>query len=197
MEMGRTPRPGRNTLTGMLRSSWPVRTATFGRRWWACSSRTRLVFTICWATCSSGRRTAGTTATGEPRTTGACGVPATVPFVCCAAAPGTTGPASCARRAAARSGSGAGSSPLDSVSPGRWIDRIMTPTNRSANRCAGRSSSMIPKPPWRCWHGLGVAVLLHHCRLTITTLALTIPAPLAAQSQLDTSSHRFAHAGRG
>ena len=45
---------------------------------------------------------------------------------------------------------------------------------------------MIPKPPWRCWHDLGRTPLYQAARLTIATLALTIPAPVAAQGQLDT-----------
>ena len=45
---------------------------------------------------------------------------------------------------------------------------------------------MIPKPPWRCWHDLGRTPLHQAARLTIATLALTIPAPVAAQGQLDT-----------
>ena len=65
---------------------------------WGYTKRTRLVCTMCWATYGSGRRTAGTRVIRALRPTGARGCQATVPDVCCAAAPGTTSGDSSVRR---------------------------------------------------------------------------------------------------
>ena len=93
-----------------------------GRLRWVCTKRTRLGYTMFWATCGSGRRTAGTRVIRALRPTGACGDRATVPCVCCAAAPGTADRSTSARPTASGTPPGAGAAAAGSVWPGQLIE---------------------------------------------------------------------------
>ena len=100
----------------------PAPTATSVPHRWVPSNRTPLDCMMSRVTYGSGRRTAGKTNIRVLRRMGARGSRGTVPYVCCAAAPGATGRGTSVRRSATGTRPGTGSTASDSGSPGRQID---------------------------------------------------------------------------
>ena len=123
------------------------------RRRWGATRRTDTGCAMCWGTCESGWRTAGTRAMRGRRRTGVRGCRGSAAGVCCAAAPGTTTPGSSAQPTASGLPPAAGTTASGSVLPGRSRPESLPPYLRGGQWAEppdrfARGLPGAPASPW-------------------------------------------------